>query len=603
MMHIKILDHYKSLIAGKEVDLPDFCVLTGKNGSGKSHFLEAISTNNYADVVIDNKKISNNEVRYIPFNALNPQIKSECNQNSLNQITNECWQFLQLAQKQWKMPGNSDKKTEWLWMLKDRFAHNRINSTSYCNAVINACNKAKKEFDEMTEDDFRFFIDFSDLDQKDAFKGEFAIIFKSYQLKYDQNEYNCFENAKRHTSHIVLTDSEFEEMYGPKPWEFVNSIFKDANLPYEVSNPEGTNRDSIFHFSLKNIEKNIDIQPGDLSTGEKVLMSLSLAIYNSAKDSIKNSILLIDEPDASLHPEFSKFLLNTIKNHIIGKAGIKVIITTHSPTTVAMADEESIYEMDKNEKIPIKVSKEKALSILTEDIPSLRVSIDKRRVVFVESQYDAENYEKIGELLKKYHSFDTQLSFHAATDHSGSNCSDVYSMLDTLKNVHGVYGVVDYDNHNTSTNNVKVMGDGGEKRYTIENYILDPVYIGLALIRDNLVKCPLNEITYISFEKNTPQQKQDFIDWILNELGFNGPKVKYKIVGGEVFSIDSNWVTQKGHDIEAKIKTKWACINQIISQYKNKGDNALKCALLDKTIRDYPQYLSYDFINLFNSLA
>ena len=124
-------------------------------------------------------------------------------------------------------------------------------------------------------------------------------------------------------------------------------------------------------------------------------MSLAMAIYNSAKKNIKNKILLIDEPDAALHPQFSKFLLETIKTYIVNKAGVKVIITTHSPTTVAMADEESIFEMNLEEKIPHKVSKEKALSILCEGIPSLRVSIDKQRVVFVESSYDAENYHKI----------------------------------------------------------------------------------------------------------------------------------------------------------------------------------------------------------------
>ena len=79
-----------------------------------------------------------------------------------------------------------------------------------------------------------------------------------------------------------------------------------------------------------------------------------------------------------------------------------------------MADEESIFEMDRDQKIPLKVTKEQALSILTKGIPSLRVSIDKRRVVFVESQYDAENYEKIFELVGAFSTFETQLSFHAS---------------------------------------------------------------------------------------------------------------------------------------------------------------------------------------------
>jgi len=34
----------------------------------------------------------------------------------------------------------------------------------------------------------------------------------------------------------------------------------------------------------------------------------------------------------------------------------------------------------------------------------------------------------------------------------------------------------------------------------------------------------------------------------------------------------------------------------------NAGDNALKKAVIDKVISDYPEYLSKDFIDLFNSL-
>ena len=41
-MRINLVKEYKSLPVGLEFDLPDFCILTGRNGSGKSHLLEAI---------------------------------------------------------------------------------------------------------------------------------------------------------------------------------------------------------------------------------------------------------------------------------------------------------------------------------------------------------------------------------------------------------------------------------------------------------------------------------------------------------------------------------------------------------------------------------
>lgn len=597
-MHIKIQQSFKSLIAGKEVDLPDFSILTGKNGSGKSHFLEALSTSNNAVIIIDGKSISNLEVKYIRFNGLNPQINSECNRESLNQIIHECLSFLLEAQRQWKRSGNSSDKSQWLRMNKDHFGHRNIKTDSFVTAIENVSKKIRKDFDEITEDELRTYVDYSDLEEKDAFKGQFATIFKSYQIKYDENEYKKYENEKKGTAHKVLSDEDFLSMYGPKPWVFVNAILKNANLPYEVSNPERSNRDSLFHFCLRNIEKGIEIQPADLSTGERVLMSLALAIYNSAKDNIMNRVLLIDEPDAALHPEFSKFLLATLKNHIVGKAGIKVIITTHSPTTVSMADEECIYEMNREEKIPVKATKEHALSILTEGIPSLRVSIDKRRIVFVESQHDAENYEKIFELVNRLVHLTVQPSFHAPHNREGTCCTDVINLIENLSGTNGIYGVIDYDGSNKSSNKVLVVGENGDSRYTIENYIFDPIFVGLALLHRNLNNCNQN-YTYVGFQNANHDEKQSLIDWVLNEMGYTGNRIPYKTILGETFLIDAEWFSGKGHDLEKQLFVKWPCLNKLIQDRKDKKGNALKSVFLDTVIREYPQYLSKDFVTLF----
>ncbi len=330
-------------------------------------------------------------------------------------------------------------------------------------------------------------------------------------------------------------------------------------------------------------------------------MSLAMAIYNSAEKNIKNKILLIDEPDAALHPQFSKFLLETIKTYIVNEAGVKVIITTHSPTTVAMADEESIYEMNREEKIPLKVSKARALSILCEGIPSLRVSIDKQRIVFVESNYDAENYHKIFDLVKQNHSYDIQPVFHAANPHNGSNCDDVRELLDKLNTTPGVYGIIDYDNHASSTDKIIVLGEGGESRYTIENYILDPIFIGLLLLRDNLSDNPIPvDCKYIDFKNATDEQYQNLITWVYTELGYSNELVTYTTISGKNFKISKDWIEKPGHNIETDIRNKWLKLGQITRG--NAGDNALKKAVIDKVISDYPEYLSKDFIDLFNSL-
>ena len=602
-MRIKIQTKFKSLIAGKEVELPDFCVLTGKNGSGKSHFLESLTQQNYSTVFINEQQISVDKIKYIAFNGLNPQINPNCTKDTINQIISNFWTFFKRLQRdanrQLQLP-NEQKDSNMNNMWQNYGSDQKLNE-AYRIAANNLSKRLNKNLCLLNEDDVRQNIDVADLTPKDTFSGEFATIFKSYYIAYDNNQYKTFQNKEHGHNYKVYTDDDFFNSFGPKPWDFVNQILNAANLPYEVNSPEGTDRDTTFHFVLRDPDRNIEIQPADLSTGEKVLMSLAMAIYNSAEKNIKNKILLIDEPDAALHPQFSKFLLETIKTYIVNEAGVKVIITTHSPTTVAMADEESIYEMNREEKIPLKVSKARALSILCEGIPSLRVSIDKQRIVFVESNYDAENYHKIFDLVKQNHSYDIQPVFHAANPHNGSNCDDVRDLLDKLNTTPGVYGIIDYDNHASSTDKIIVMGEGGESRYTIENYILDPIFIGLLLLRDNLSDNPIPvDCKYIDFKNATDEQYQNLITWVYTELGYSNELVTYTTISGKNFKISKDWIEKPGHNIETDIRNKWLKLGQITRG--NAGDNALKKVVIYKVISDYPEYLSKDFIDLFNSL-
>lgn len=595
-MRIQIKQPFKSLVADKEVDLPVFCVLTGKNGSGKSHFLESMKMGGVTDIFDEKgEKINFTDVRYIRFNELNPQIDGSCNSQQIKQNIDQYIQAYKLVQPNLKHPDVENKS--WIWDNANRLG---VNSNILKKLMKKVAQRTNKKICDLNENDIRWFMDVSDIDENDAFKGQFAKIFKAYQIKLEENEYHAYRNERYGESCMTLSSDEFVKIFGPKPWVIVDNLLKDARIPYSVSNPEGLDRDSTFNFSLNDYEKGIEIQPDALSTGEKVMMSLALAIYNSGKDNIKNKVLLIDEPDAALHPEFSNFLLTAIKKHIVDEAGVKVVITTHSPTTVAMAEEEWIYEMDKEEKIPKKVTKQNALSILTADIPSLKVSIDKRRIVFVESDYDAENYEKIFELLNSDLNLDIQPTFFAPHNRSGSNCSDVKELMAKLNGTNGVYGVVDYDGgNNVSSEKVKVMGEGGECRYTIENYIFDPIFVGLAILRDSLApNAP--QIDYVHFDELGSIVQQRLIDWVMNELGFNnGSRLNYETISGEIFEINSDWVEFKGHDLEDKIVNKWPAFNRL---KRGNGDNALKAVLLNTVIRNYSQYLSVDFKRLFESL-
>lgn len=89
MIKVSINTKYKSLQPVDLFELPDFCVLTGKNGSGKSHLFEAMANRMTTAITIDEKPV--NIVQYIPFNGLNPNVGADCNYRNLLDEQKNLW--------------------------------------------------------------------------------------------------------------------------------------------------------------------------------------------------------------------------------------------------------------------------------------------------------------------------------------------------------------------------------------------------------------------------------------------------------------------------------------------------------------------------------
>jgi recombinational DNA repair ATPase RecF len=70
IMRIQIRAPHKSIPRETNFDLPDFCILTGINGSGKTHLLEAIADSNKSTVTAYDRQLTN--VVHVGFNGLTP---------------------------------------------------------------------------------------------------------------------------------------------------------------------------------------------------------------------------------------------------------------------------------------------------------------------------------------------------------------------------------------------------------------------------------------------------------------------------------------------------------------------------------------------------
>ena len=149
----------------------------------------------------------------------------------------------------------------------------------------------------------------------------------------------------------------------------------------------------------------------DLSSGEKQLFLRTLSIKMLEP---KNSIILIDEPELSLHPKWQQRIIEVYKK--IGENN-QIIIATHSPHILGSVSSENIFILyrDENGKIEAKTGDElyssygQPVDRVLKDImglesvrtPKINKDLEELRKLVDEDKYDTKEFkEKYNELLE-----------------------------------------------------------------------------------------------------------------------------------------------------------------------------------------------------------
>ena len=391
-MKIQFRQNHISIEHFEPVELNDFTVLTGVNGSGKSHLLEAIELKRVFITGMENAHI-------VRFNYETFKLDNEptFNAHQLAAEREAAWQFYQTNIKNniqsWKSGlGNNyvnlksscetEKKSFWNLAvdilkpykqnIKNLFANPNHKNNPQAQGIYSLAKRVSYSLDEIQHDDFvKLYKPF--VFKNDFLPNQLGKVFWDYYVKYRSNQVNEFENEKYGKSYDVLTEDEFINIHGEKPWDLINQILEVFDtLNYKVNSPEGCDYFGNFQLKLKHTEKNnLEIDFHSLSSGEKILMALVASIYKSSTDRHFPDMLLLDEVDASLHPSMMKNMLDVIEK-IFLKQGVKVILVTHSPTTIALAPENSIYVMNRSGRNRIeKKSKQDALTILTQGFATI----------------------------------------------------------------------------------------------------------------------------------------------------------------------------------------------------------------------------------------
>jgi hypothetical protein len=218
----------------------------------------------------------------------------------------------------------------------------------------------------------------------------------------------------------------------------------------------------------------------ELSSGEQVIFRIICWLfYYKTTNHLYPRLLLLDEPDAHLTPRMTRRFLDHLYEVIHARLGIAVIMTTHSPNTVALSEERSLYELVRlggGRRELVKTSRREALAKLSEGLLFVQ---EDTRLVFVEGIDDVPFYEKFYATAIAHYELPNApslkfISASTANPDSGG-CTRVIETIARFKSTSIeslVCGVIDHDENNKPDRNLWVL-----PRYSIENYLYDPVII------------------------------------------------------------------------------------------------------------------------------
>ncbi len=235
--------------------------------------------------------------------------------------------------------------------------------------------------------------------------GKTTLLESIYNFKKNKEKIIYFstetnlENIKKlihkYLEKIVWSEDILASVAFKKVREYIDNIFQDLNIEIEFDS-----RDGEGNLFFKNKYSGDKFLIDDISTGEKTLVSKVLYLY---LEDIKNKVILIDEPELSLHPSWQNKVLKIYENFAI-KNNCQIIIATHSPHIIGSCKNEYLRILRKKEDGNIEVIDDvlaygrdikwvlKEMGVKNSRIPEISKKIEYCKELLEDDNYDeAEN--------------------------------------------------------------------------------------------------------------------------------------------------------------------------------------------------------------------
>ncbi|EDY19117.1 AAA ATPase [Chthoniobacter flavus Ellin428] len=448
-------------------DVPPFAVLTGLNGSGKTQLLELLA--------------------YRLTQTRHPQL-GDLGKVLVN-ITGDTFSPDSVAfiPSQWEIGGapvlglaqlQDAKRNLYSQLQRHQIEHDMVRRAMRGKlerllGVQNLEQLGAEAFAKRLPDDFAFMLN------EVSLTAGLTHVFLAYRVRTAE----ALEKGQ--------SREETAQKLGPAPWDVLNQMFQAAEFTYRVVSPLETGLLDTYEILLEDPSTGHRIQPTDLSSGEKTLLALVLWLYNSQHHGQFPRLFLLDEPDAHLHPSMTRHLLNVIKNVLVERHDVRTILTTHSPSTVALAPADALFEMSKQQPRVVRSRSQAAtIGLLTAGLITVSPNT---RYVLVEDEDDVKFYSAVRDLLLDYGpSRDPRaikpapsIVFLPASNGAGKakiggGKTVVIPWVEKFDQAplnELVRGIIDRDISNSGTARVYPVG-----RYSIENYLLDPLVVFGALL-------------------------------------------------------------------------------------------------------------------------
>jgi ABC-type multidrug transport system ATPase subunit len=631
-MHLSQRLRHKSIKALPDIDLPALTVLTGVNGAGKTHLLEAIKE---GSVRCDAAPNPRTDVEYYDWNKLVPpdaglvnvqnvyaprddiinqvfarkqersaHLANELVQAGLQNYGDDPWALTSLGDQALadrlgpndRPAGRAVIAREANW-LKSAVRGNLGQDTQrldYFDRYVGIRGEIGSISQAFFDDDpFRWRVG-------NLFQHQLGEMFLAYFDKERANKYLRLAEMEGATSSVhSLDDASFIKKHGIAPWDFLNETLEGARLDFRIDHPSSPTT-TQYKPTLTKILTGDSMEFSALSSGERVLMSFALCLYNSTDHrqvTTRPKLLLFDEIDAPLHPSMARTLMTTIKDVLVDRQKVNVILATHSPSTVAVAPDDAIHLIEPGTNQISAEKKRQAIAILTSEIPTLAIAVDGRRQVFVESQFDAERYQRLYQKLSARIQSERSITFIGVgskrdKQDRGTGCAQVAKIVGDLEsggNI-SVLGLIDWDGKHTSTPRLRVLASG--ERYAVENCLLDPLLVAAAVIRESGEAASSMFGPWASggtreLSKRDPNELQRVVDEVQRlVLGRNRTHddKQYAYLSGTKLRLDAGYLEMNGHLLEQKVKTAFPRLMRL------HNDGQLMLHMIDPILGEYPEF-------------